>query len=179
MSQDITDGTTGKTNGQAQEIPGGTATEKRTAGRSLYDQARDRVTDAYGHARDTIAGGTAEIAEDATATHAKAKDTAQGAKAALHGLASGDFGVLRDDLARLTQTIGEFLQGQAASASDEVAAAVGAAGENVAQSAAAAQDKLVTLEADLVAWVKKNPLSAVAVAAGLGFLAAKMTRFIK
>ena len=180
MSQDATDGDVRKTNGRTEEIGGRAVKDRQGIVPGSNEQAAGNVQTAYGQAKDAIASGATEVAKDATATYAKARDAVvHGAKSAIDGLADGDFGALRDDLARLAQTVGELLQSQAASTRDQVMDTVGAAGDNVTRSAAAAQDKLVSLEADFEAWIKKNPLSAVAIALGLGFLTAKMTRFIK
>jgi ElaB/YqjD/DUF883 family membrane-anchored ribosome-binding protein len=52
--------------------------------------------------------------------------------------------------------------------------AVGAAGDNLSQSASVAQDKLISMEEDIGSRIRKNPWSAVAIAALVGLLIGKM-----
>ncbi|SEF11525.1 protein of unknown function [Rhizobiales bacterium GAS191] len=165
-----------KTTGQAEEIAGRSFKDKQTAGQGLYDQAAGNAQSAYGHAKGAVASGVSEAAKAASETLAKTKDAmSQGAKTAIEGLANSDFDALRDDLAKLTQTVSQLVQNQAASTRDQVMDAVGTAGDNIAQSAAVAQDKLVSFEADFEARVQKNPLGAIAIAVGAGILIGKMT----
>jgi ElaB/YqjD/DUF883 family membrane-anchored ribosome-binding protein/uncharacterized protein YjbJ (UPF0337 family) len=180
MNKDSIEGAARKTVGQAEEIAGRAFKDKQTAGRGLYDQTAGNVESTYGHAKDAIATGATEAAKGSSATYAKVRDAvSQGAKSAIDGLANSDFAALRDDLAKLTQTVSQLVQNQAASTRDQVMDVVGAAGDNIAQSAVVAQDRLVSLEADFEARIQKNPLSAVAIAVGVGFLVGKMTRSIK
>jgi ElaB/YqjD/DUF883 family membrane-anchored ribosome-binding protein len=163
-----------KTTGQAEEIAGRSFKDKQTTGQGLYDQAAGNAQSAY--AKGAIAGGVSEAAKAASETLAKTKDAmTQGAKTAIEGLANSDFDALRDDLAKLTQTVSQLVQNQAATTRDHVMDAVGTAGGNIAQSAAVAQDKLVSVGADFEARVQKNPLGAVAIAVGVGILIGKMT----
>ncbi|SEE17136.1 protein of unknown function [Rhizobiales bacterium GAS191] len=176
MNTDNAEGAARKTIGQVEEIAGRTLKDKRTTGQGLYDQAAGNVQSAYGHARDAIASGASDIAKGASETIAKTRDAvSQGTKTAVDGLANSDFAALRDDLAKLTQTVGLLVQNQATSTRDQVMDVVGTAGDNITQSAAVAQDRLVSLEAEFEARIQKNPLSAVAIAIGVGVLIGKMT----
>ena len=86
-----------------------------------------------------------------------------------------DLSRLRDDIAKLTQTVSDLAQKQVASSRDQVASAVGAAGDSLTQSAAVAQDKFAAVEGDVEARIKKNPWGAVAVAGLIGLLIGKMS----
>ena len=86
-----------------------------------------------------------------------------------------DLSRLRDDIARLTQTVSDLAQKQVASSRDQMASAVGAAGDSLSQSAAVAQDKFAAVEGDVEARIKKNPWGAVAVAGLIGLLIGKMS----
>jgi ElaB/YqjD/DUF883 family membrane-anchored ribosome-binding protein len=87
-----------------------------------------------------------------------------------------DFETLRRDVAKLAQTVTDLAQTQSASARGQVMDALGAASEQIAQSAAATQDKMMSLEADLETYVRRNPLYSVLVALGVGFLLGKMSQ---
>jgi ElaB/YqjD/DUF883 family membrane-anchored ribosome-binding protein len=76
-----------------------------------------------------------------------------------------DLSQLRDDIARLTQTVSNLAQKQVTPSRDQVAGVVGAAGDSLSQPAAVAQDKFAAVEGDVEARIKKNPWGAVAVAA--------------
>jgi ElaB/YqjD/DUF883 family membrane-anchored ribosome-binding protein len=86
-----------------------------------------------------------------------------------------DLSRLRDDIAKLTQTVTDLAQKQIASSRGQVAGVVGAAGESLSQSAAVAQDKFAAVEGDVEARIKKNPWGAVAVAGLIGLLIGKMS----
>jgi ElaB/YqjD/DUF883 family membrane-anchored ribosome-binding protein len=86
-----------------------------------------------------------------------------------------DLSRLRDDIAKLTQTVSDLAQKQVASSRDQMATAVGAAGDSLSQSAAVAQDKFAAVEGDVEARIKKNPWGAVAVAGLIGLLIGKMS----
>jgi ElaB/YqjD/DUF883 family membrane-anchored ribosome-binding protein len=89
--------------------------------------------------------------------------------------AAVDFSSLRDDVAKLTQTVSDLLQKQASSTRDQVMDAVGTAANNVAQTTSDAQDKLTSLEADISLRIRRNPWTAVAIAALVGLLIAKLS----
>jgi ElaB/YqjD/DUF883 family membrane-anchored ribosome-binding protein len=86
-----------------------------------------------------------------------------------------DFSSVRDDVAKLAQTLSDLLQKQASSTRDQVVDAVGTAANNVAQSTSDAQDKLTSLEADISLRIRRNPWTAVAIAALVGLLIAKLS----
>jgi ElaB/YqjD/DUF883 family membrane-anchored ribosome-binding protein len=66
------------------------------------------------------------------------------------------------------------VQKQTSAARDQVMGAVGSAADNITQSTSVAQDKLASLEVDMEAGIKKNPWTAIAIAALVGLLVGKM-----
>ena len=90
-------------------------------------------------------------------------------------VAAANFSSLCDDVAKLTQTVSDLMQRQASSTRDQVMDAVGTATNNFAQSASDAQDKLTSLEADISLRIRRNPWTAVAIAALVGLLIAKLS----
>ena len=83
--------------------------------------------------------------------------------------------VLREDIAKLTQTVSDLALKQIASSRDQMAGVVGAAGDSLSQSAAVAQEQIRRVEGDVEARIKKNPWGAVAVAGLIGLLIGKMS----
>jgi ElaB/YqjD/DUF883 family membrane-anchored ribosome-binding protein len=89
-------------------------------------------------------------------------------------VATANFSSLRDDVAKLTQTVSDLVQRQASSTRDQVMDTVGTATNNIAQSASDVQDKLTSLEADISLRIRRNPWTAVAIATLVGLLIAKL-----
>lgn len=149
MNKDNVEGMGRQALGQGEEMAGRLLKDKATAARGSYDEAMGKAQAAYGEAKDALAiGGQA---------------------------ASADLASLRDDIAKLTQTVNRLVQDGAVSARGRVMDAVGAAGDNLSQSASIAQEKLVSVEADVESRIKKNPWTAVAIAVTLGLLISKLT----
>ena len=114
--------------------------------------------------------GTAQgVFDDAAGKARSALGSAEDAVTAL------DFSALRDEVAKLTQMVADLAQRRVSAGRDQVVGAMGSAGESFAQSAAIAQDKLVAVEGDVEARIKKNPWGAVAIAALIGLLIGKMS----
>ena len=86
-------------------------------------------------------------------------------------MASVNLSTLADDVAKLTQTVSGLMQKQTSTARDQVLGAVSAAGDSISQATSAAQDSLVSVEAG----IKKNPWTAVAIAALVGLLIGKIS----
>jgi ElaB/YqjD/DUF883 family membrane-anchored ribosome-binding protein len=119
--------------------------------------SKDSFEDAAGNARSAV-----ENIKDAISS---------GADAA----ASVDYSALRDDIVKLSQTVSDLVQKQTSAARDQVMGAVGSAADNITQSTSVAQDKLASsLEEDMEAGIKKNPWTAIAIAALVGLLVGKM-----
>jgi len=136
--------------------PRRTPNDKQTTGPGPYGQAAFSAQPAGGSAKDAASMSPAKLADAADKTR-------------------HDFEVLREDLAKLTEIVGQLAQSQAASTREQVMDAVGVAKDKIAEGAAATQDKLVSLEADLEAQIRRNPLSSVAIALVIGLLLGKMS----
>ncbi len=149
MNKDNIEGAGRQILGQGEEMAGRLLKDKQTTAQGIYDDAVGKAQSAYGNVKDAVANGA-----DA---------------------AGVDLAGLRDDIARLTQTVNQLVQAGAANARGRVMDAVGAAGDNISQSASAAQDKLVSLEADVESKIQKNPWGAVAIAAMVGLLIGKLS----
>ena len=140
--------------------------------RSAVGQGERSVGAANDDKASEVRGAYDEVAGSAQTALGSKKDAAK---------ETADFGSipdlsrLRDDIARLTQTISDLAQKQVASSRDQVAGVVAAAGDSLSQSAAVAQDKFAAVEGDVEARIKKNPWGAVAVAGLIGLLIGKMS----
>src|SRR6202789_3615063 len=119
-----------------------------------------------------VKGAYDEVAGSAQSAWGSAKDAA---KEMSDSGSIPDMSRLREEIAKLTQTVSDLAQKQVASSRDQVAGVVGAAGDNLSQSAAVAQDKFAAVEGDVEARIKKNPWGAVAVAGLIGLLIGKMS----
>ena len=87
-------------------------------------------------------------------------------------------GLLDQASGSVQKAVGQAKDAVVSGASGAVKAAsdsVETASESISQSAAAAQDQLVSFEADLEKRIRRNPWTAVMVAAGVGLLIGKMT----
>jgi ElaB/YqjD/DUF883 family membrane-anchored ribosome-binding protein len=136
--------------GQGERIVGAATDDKASEARGAYNEVAGSAQSAWGSAKDA--------AKEMTDTGS-----------------IPDLSRLRDDIAKLTQTVSDLAQKQVASSRDQVASAVGAAGDSLTQSAAVAQDKFAAVEGDVEARIKKNPWGAVAVAGLIGLLIGKMS----
>ena len=126
----------------------------------------------FGSAATPLKSHADELAAKVQSAYADAKDAVAGG---VDAASSVDFAALRDEVAKLAKSVSDIVMKQASSAGAQVMDAVGAAGDNISQSTGAAQEKLVSLEADVGASIRKNPWSAVAIAALIGLLIGKMS----
>ena len=140
--------------------------------RSTVGQGERFVSAATGDKTSDVKGVDNEVAGSAQSAWGSAKEAA---KEMSNTGSIPDLSRLRDDIAKLTQTVSDLAQKQVASSRDQVASAVGAAGDSLSQSAAVAQDKFAAVEGDVEARIKKNPWGAVAVAGLIGLLIGKMS----
>ena len=140
--------------------------------RSAVGQGERFVGAATDDKTSEVKGAYNEVAGSAQSAWGSAKDAA---KEMTDTGSIPDLSRLRDDIAKLTQTVSDLAQKQVASSRDQMASAVGAAGDSLSQSAAVAQDKFAAVEGDVEARIKKNPWGAVAVAGLIGLLIGKMS----
>jgi ElaB/YqjD/DUF883 family membrane-anchored ribosome-binding protein len=150
MNQDNLKGDVRSAVGQGEKFIGAAANDKAAAAQGAYDDMAGSAQSAWGSAKDAAK----EMADSGSIP---------------------DLSRLRDDIARLTQTVSDLAQKQVASSRQQVVGAVGAAGDSLSQSAAIAQDKFAAMEGDVEARIKKNPWGAVAVAGLIGLLIGKMS----
>ena len=153
MNKDNFEGGVRSAVGQGERSVGAATDDKASEVKGAYDQVAGSAQTAWGSAKDAAK----EMAYSGSITN-------------LSGL--------RDDIARLTQTVSDLAQKQVASSRDQMdqmASAVSAAGDSLSQSAAVAQDKFAAVEGDVEARIKRNPWAAVAVAGLIGLLIGKMS----
>ena len=146
MNKDKFEGGFRSAAGEAERSVGATASEVKGA----YDQAAGSAQSAWGTAKEA-------------------------AKQMADSGSTPDLYQLRDDIARLTQTVSDLAQKQVASSRDQVAGVVAAAGDSLSQTVAVGQDKFAAVEGDVEERIKKNPWGAVAIAGLIGLLIGKMS----
>ena len=125
--------------------------------RSAVGQGERFVGAATDDKTSEVKGAYNEVAGSAQSAWGSAKDAA---KEMTDTGSIPDLSRLRDDIAKLTQSVSDLAQKQVASSRDQMATAVGAAGDSLSQSAAVAQDKFAAVEGDVEARIKKNPWGA-------------------
>ena len=150
MNKDKFEGGDRSAIGQGERSVGAATDDKASEVKGAYDQVAGSAQTAWGSAQDA-------------------------AKEMANSRSIPDLSQLRDDIARLTQTISDLAQKQVASSRDQVAGVVSAAGDSLSQSAAVAQDKFAAVESDVEERIKRNPWGAVAVAGLIGLLIGKMS----
>jgi ElaB/YqjD/DUF883 family membrane-anchored ribosome-binding protein len=150
MNRDNLEGAGRTVFGQGEQLAGNLLKDKSTTAQGRYDEVVGKAQSAVGSAKDAVASG-------------------------IDAASSIDLSGIQDEIAKLTQSVTALVQKQASTTRDQVMGVVGAAGDNLSQSASAAQDSLISMEEDMGTRIRKNPWSAVAVAALVGVLIGKMT----
>ena len=90
---------------------------------------------------------------------------------------ASEFSALRQDLARLTATLGELLQLQTKAAGASVSDAIGSAQDRIADTAADASLRARAARSEIEASIERNPLTALLVAFGIGMTFGMISRF--
>jgi ElaB/YqjD/DUF883 family membrane-anchored ribosome-binding protein len=157
MNRDNLEGAGRTAFGQGEQMAGNLLKDKSTTAQGRYDEVVGKAQSAAGNVKDAMGS-----AKDAVAS-------------GIDAASSIDLTGIQDEIAKLTQTVTALVQKQASTTRDQVMGAVGAASDNLSQSAAVAQDKLASMEEDMGTRIRRNPWSAVAVAALVGVLIGKMT----
>jgi len=157
MNRDNLEGAGRSAYGQGEQIAGNLLKDKSTTAQGRYDDIAGKAQSALGSAKDAVGS-----AKDAVAS-------------GMDAASSIDLTGVQDEIAKLTQSVTALVQKQASTTRDQVMGAVGAASDNLSQSAAMAQDRLASMEEDMGTRIRRNPWSAVAVAALVGVLIGKMT----
>lgn len=88
---------------------------------------------------------------------------------------SSDFATLRNDLARLTDTVSTLVRNQADNAGATVRTAIGQARETLHSTANQASDRVASLGNEFESLIERNPLTAVLIALGVGVVAGMLT----
>lgn len=83
---------------------------------------------------------------------------------------------LSHDVAELTRIVASFGNGKVQEATNRAARISNEVAEASAEAIQSARSSLVSAEEDLEAHIRNKPLQAICIAAGVGFLAALMTR---
>ena len=77
---------------------------------------------------------------------------------------TADLAALRDDVAKLSSSVSEFIRSQTAATTNTVADAVDNARQKISDTASKAQDRVAGASTDLEATIERNPLAAVLIA---------------
>ena len=89
---------------------------------------------------------------------------------------TADLAALRQDIARLAETMSELVQHQTQAAGLRVSDAVGDARDRIVSTAADAQNRVRAASGEIEARIERNPLTAVLIAFGIGTLLGMMSR---
>ena len=89
---------------------------------------------------------------------------------------TADFVALRQDVARLAETMRELVEHQTQAAGARVSEAVGDARDKIASTAAEAQGCIRAAGDQIEASIERNPLTAVLVAFGIGMALGMLSR---
>ena len=84
------------------------------------------------------------------------------------GDVAADLAAIREDVARLADTIGKLLQRQTGAAGAGVSEAVGDAKDKIANTAGEARDLTHAASGEIEASIERNPFTAVLIAFGVG-----------
>ena len=94
---------------------------------------------------------------------------------------AADLAALRQDVARLAETINGLMQKQTQAAGHRVSEAVGGVEDMIAGAAASAQNRVCAVSGEIQATIERNPLTALLIALGIGMtlgLLGPITRLI-
>jgi ElaB/YqjD/DUF883 family membrane-anchored ribosome-binding protein len=89
---------------------------------------------------------------------------------------TADLAALRDDVAKLTASLSEFVHFQTTATTNTVADAVDHARQKISDTAGKAQDRVASVSSDLEATIERNPLVAVLIAMVAGILVGLLSR---
>ena len=89
---------------------------------------------------------------------------------------AADLASLREDISRLSESLAGLVRGRADSASATIKGVMGDTTSQFSQATASAQDSALSAAAGLERRIEQNPLTAVLIAAAVGFALGAMTR---
>ena len=81
---------------------------------------------------------------------------------------TADLAALRDDIAKLTSSVSEFIRSQTATTTNTVFDAVDSTRQKISKSTAKARDRVAGASTDLETTIERNPLMAVVIAMMVG-----------
>jgi ElaB/YqjD/DUF883 family membrane-anchored ribosome-binding protein len=89
---------------------------------------------------------------------------------------AADLAALRQDVARLAETMSKVVQHQAQAAGHRVSEAVGDTKDRITSTAADAQNRVRAVSGEIEAYIEHNPLTAVLIALGIGMSLGLLSR---
>ena len=89
---------------------------------------------------------------------------------------AADFAALRQDVARLADTISGLVQHQTQAAGHRVSEAVDGVKDRIAGTAADTQNRVRTASGEIEAGIERNPLTAILIALGIGMSLGLLSR---
>ncbi len=89
---------------------------------------------------------------------------------------AAEFASLRDDVAKLSSSLSEFIRTHSAATTNTVSDVVDNARHKISGVASKAQDRVTGATTDLEATIERNPLTAVLIALGAGILVGLLSR---
>jgi len=89
---------------------------------------------------------------------------------------TADLTALRDDVAKLSSSVSEFIRSQTAATTNTAADAVDNARQKISDTASKAQDRVAGASTDLEATIERNPLAAVLIALVAGIFVGLLSR---
>ena len=90
---------------------------------------------------------------------------------------ASEFSALREDLGRLTATLGELMRLQTQAAGASVSGAIGSAQAKIADTAADATIRARAAGSEIEACIERNPMTALLVVFGIGISFGMISRF--
>jgi ElaB/YqjD/DUF883 family membrane-anchored ribosome-binding protein len=89
---------------------------------------------------------------------------------------AADLAALRDDVAKLSSSVSEFIRTQTEATANTVFEAVDSARQRIAATAGKAQDRAGEISSDIEATIERNPLSAMLIALAAGVVIGLLSR---
>lgn len=87
-----------------------------------------------------------------------------------------DLAALRDDVAKLSSSVSDFIRSQTTATTNTVVDAVDNARQKISDTAGKAQDRVAGASSELEATIERNPLAAVLIAMVAGILVGLLSR---
>ena len=89
---------------------------------------------------------------------------------------TADLAALRDDIAKLTSWVSEFIRSQTATTTNTVFDAVDSTRQKISETTAKARDRVAGASTDLETTIERNPLMAVLIAMIVGIATGMLSR---